>query len=165
MCKIQKLSVLFCSLILLQLTAVSHAEEKIDRKTIAMPSAAKVVFLAQMQGHVIGLDGILVALADHDLLKAAAIARESMGVPRGKGDDLSGSISGSEAGPGLGFGKYLPEGMKEIASRFHKVAITFADLAESTTVPPDVVDQTQLIKALSAVTTQCRACHERYAVE
>jgi hypothetical protein len=144
--------------------APTQAGEQITRTSVKLPADAKAVLLAQMLGHIVGLDAIANALAQGQFTLAAAAARESMGVPRGAGDNLSGAQKAGKPGPGLGIGKYLPDEMKVISARFHDAANAFADLADSVSATPSAQEHMQIYKALANITTQCRDCHDRFTV-
>lgn len=144
-------------------TVPTRAAEQITPASVELPAEIKAVFLAQMLGHVVGLDTIMNALANQNYKGAAVAARTAMGVPRGEGDDLSGSVKGGQPGPGLGIGKHLPKAMKAIGARFHKAANSFADLADKVG-ESDKIDHIAIYQALSKVTNQCRDCHDRFTI-
>ncbi len=133
-------------------------EQRQVRRSVSLPADVKAVFLAQMLGHVVALDGVVTALGHGDFRRAAEIAESEMGVPRG-------SMPVSSEGPGLGLGKHLPEEMREIGGRFHAAAREFASLARSLPATPSTQQHQALLAALSRVTNECRACHDRFRID
>lgn len=145
-------------------TATSDAQDLPTRQPVELPPAAEAIFLAQMLGHVVALDGVVSALAARDYGGAADIAAAEMGVPRAAGRDASGATETAESGPGLGLGQYLPEEFLAIGDRFHSAANDFAALARTMPAEPSADQHGQLLEALAQITHQCRDCHDRFTV-
>ena len=133
-----------------------------SRVPITLPADSKAILLAQMLGHMVGLDGIVTALGQGDYDAAAKIASTELGTPRFQ--DASASRKKAQ-GPGLRIGQHLPAEFREIGGRFRSAANAFADLARSMPDKPSGVQQQALTAALSKVTNQCRICHDRFRIE
>lgn len=145
-------------------TSKSGAQDLPTRQPVELPPAAEAIFLAQMLGHVVALDGVVSALAAGNYAGAADIAAADMGVPRGEGRDASGATETAESGPGLGFAQYLPEEFQAIGDRFHTAANDFAALARTMPAQPSAAQHGELLDALARITHQCRDCHDRFTV-
>ncbi len=151
----------------LGLTALvpAAADEFARRQPVELPADAEAVFRAQMLTHVVSLNDILKALAAGDYEEAARVVDGGMGIARGAGADLTGAAApGGPAGPGLGYGRYMPERFLELGGRFHAAANDFADLARALPAEPSAAEHQALLGALADVTTQCAACHDSFVV-
>jgi len=147
----------FC-LVSLQVPANSPPK----RVPITLPADSKAILLAQMLGHMVGLDAIVTALGQGDYAAAATIATTELGTPRFQ--DASGNQKKAQ-GPGLRIGQHLPAEFREIGARFRSAANAFADLARSMPAKPSGAQQQALMAALSKATNQCRICHDRFRIE
>lgn len=135
------------------------------REPVTLPPDVEAVFRAQMLTHVVSLNDILTALAAGEYEKAAEVVDGGMGIARGAGADLTGATQpGGPAGPGLGYGRHMPERFLELGSRFHQAANEFAAVARTLPAEPSAGDHRDLLAALANVTTQCAACHDSFVV-
>jgi cytochrome c556 len=146
----------FC-LVNVQISAQQYAQ----RKSITLPADAKAILLAQMLGHVIGLDDVVTALGEGNYKVAAEIASTELGTPRFQ--DAEGQSP--DQGPGLGVGQYLPQKFRAMSWRFRKAANEFAELASRMPDSPSAEQQQALIVALGGITNQCRICHDAYRID
>jgi len=138
------------------------AQEQQRRRSVTLPADAKAIFLAQMLGHVVSLDGIVTALGEGDYVAAAQIADAELGVARFQ---KNASEQKKSEGPGLGIGSYLPEDFRATSLRFREVSTEFAALARNMPRQPSSEQHQSLMVALSKMTNQCRICHDSYRVE
>ncbi len=138
------------------------AQQYPRREPVALPADAKAIFLAQMLGHMVGLDGVITAVGRGEYKSAAEIAKTELGTSRFQ--DAEAGQSG-EQGPGLGIGQHLPAEFRAISRRFREAANEFADLALAMPVDPSSEQQRALAAALSKITNQCRICHDAYRIE
>ena len=139
----------------------TSAQQYAQREPITLPADAKAIFLAQMLGHVVGLDDVVTALGESNYKAAAEIASTELGTPRFQ--DTEGQAP--DQGPGLGVGQYLPQKFRAISWRFRKAANEFAELASGMPNSPSAEQQQAAIAALSKITNQCRICHDSYRIE
>ena len=140
----------------------SSAQQYPRREPVALPADAKAIFLAQMLGHMVGLDGVIRALGRGEYAAAAEIAGTELGTPRFQDAETGQS---HEPGPGLGIGQHLPAEFRAISKRFRKAADEFAGLARGMPDAPSAEQQQALAAALSRITNQCRICHDAYRIE
>ncbi len=138
------------------------AQQYPRREPVALPADAKAIFLAQMLGHMVGLDGVITAVGRGEYKTAAEIAKTELGTPRFQDAEAGQS---REQGPGLGIGQNLPAEFRAISRRFREAANEFADLALAMPVDPSSEQQRALAAALSKITNQCRICHDAYRIE
>ncbi len=140
----------------------SSAQQYPRREPVALPADAKAIFLAQMLGHMVGLDGVITALGRGEYQSAAEIAGAELGTPRFQDAEAGQS---RDQGPSLGIGKHLPAEFRAISKRFREAANDFADLARTMPDDPSAGQQQALAAALSRITNQCRICHDAYRIE
>ncbi|MDJ0895532.1 MAG: hypothetical protein QNJ92_10370 [Alphaproteobacteria bacterium] len=133
-------------------------DQHLRREPISLPKDVKAIFLAQMLGHVVALDGVVTALGKGDYQAASDIAASEMGSPRI-------ADTGGTEGPGLGIGKYMPEKFRAITKDFKSAADDFAALARSMPAEPSAEQHRALAASLSGITKQCRVCHDTFRVE
>ena len=140
----------------------TSAQQYPRRESVTLPADAKAILLAQMLGHIVGLDGIITALGQGEYESAAEIASTELGTARFQDAETG---QNQEQGPGLGIGQHLPAEFRAISRRFRKAAIEFADLARGIPDVPSAEQQQALATALSKITNQCRICHDSYKIE
>ncbi len=133
-------------------------DQHLRRQPISLPKDVKAIFLAQMLGHVVALDGLVTALGKGDYQAASDIAASEMGSPRI-------ADAGGTEGPGLGIGKHMPDEFRAIAKDFNTAANDFAALARSMPAEPTAEQHRALAASLSGITKQCRICHDAFRVE
>jgi len=138
----------------------ASAQERSQRELFTLPAEAKAIFLAQMLGHVVGLDGVITALGRGDYKAAAEIAGSELGTPR-----FQDAGTGQDQGPGLGIAEHLPAEFRAISRRFREAANQFGELARRMPDTPSSEQHRALVAALSKVTNQCRICHDSYGIE
>ncbi|MFW5834336.1 MAG: hypothetical protein ACOCYE_09575 [Pseudomonadota bacterium] len=144
---------------------VAGAQDFPRREPVDLPPEVEAVFRAQMLTHIVSLNDILKALAKGEYEAAAVVVDGGMGIARGAGLDLTGATEpGGEAGPGLGYGRYMPEKFITLGNDFHEAANAFAELARSLPAEPSAEQHLQLTGALADVTSQCAACHDSFMV-
>ena len=136
----------------------AFGDSYLKRERIGLPDDVKAIFMAQMLGHVVALDGVVTALGQGDYAGAAEIAATEMGSPRL-------ADTGGKTGPGLGVGEHMPERFRVIARDFRAAANDFAALARTMPRTPSDGQHRALAAALGAITTQCRICHDTFQVE
>lgn len=129
---------------------------QVERQSIDMPNDIKAILKAQMRGHVSSLSKIVSAIGESDFNRAAEIAQAGMGVVR---MDKAG-----KQGPGVGIGKHVPVGFKEIAKQFHKAAGDFARISKAMSQEPNREEYQRLMRALGKVTSSCGNCHGKYRI-
>ncbi len=139
-------------------TSAALGDQHLRREPISLPKDVKAIFLAQMLGHVVALDGVVSALGEGNYQTAAEIAAAEMGSPR------IADTAGTE-GPGLGIGKHMPEEFRAIAKDFNTAADDFAALARTMPAEPSADQHRALTASLSGITKQCRVCHDTFRVE
>lgn len=142
------------------LGAQALAEDYPRREPVTLPADAKAIFLAQMLGHMVALDSIVVALGKGDYAAAAGVAEVELAVPR-----FQRSGDGEAEGPGLGIGKHLPAEFRAIGKRFRAASGALAELARSLPSDPSAGQVQMVAKALGRITTECRICHDSYRIE
>jgi hypothetical protein len=142
----------FC-LISLQTSAQQYPR----RESITLPADAKVILLAQMLGHIVGLDTVITALGRGDYKFAAEVASGELGTPRFQDADVG---QDQDQGPNLGIGQHLPAEFRAISRRFRKAANEFAELAHGMPDAPSTEQHQALAAALGKITNQCRICHD-----
>jgi hypothetical protein len=131
-----------CLLIGLGVGKPAAAED--PRTPIEMPPDVRGAFLEHMRHHMDSLDEVMAELAT-DFKAAAKVAREQL-VP----------------GSGGGFGRYLPVEFREMGLSMHRPAANFAEVADAVPAQPTPDDWEKTIKALQAISIQCRACHSAF---
>ncbi len=159
--KRQTLSILLIASVCLYDTALLGQEQQ-RRQSVTLPADAKAIFLAQMLGHVVSLDGIVTALGQGDYAAAAQIADAELGVARFQ---KASSKETKSDGPDLGIGSHLPDEFRAISLRFREVSTEFAALARNMPRKPSSEQHQSLMLALSKMTNRCRICHDSYRVE
>jgi cytochrome c556 len=137
----------------------SSAQQYPRREPIALPADAKAILLAQMLGHIVGLDGVVTALGQGKYKSAAHVARTELGTPRFQ------DAEDRQEGPGLGIAQHLPDKFRSMSRRFREAANAFAELADGMPDRPSAEQQQALAAALSKITNQCRICHDSYRIE
>ncbi|MCG8355830.1 MAG: hypothetical protein MI920_09685 [Kiloniellales bacterium] len=153
-------TLLLCAFCLIGTQAA--AQDYPRREPVTLPPDAKAIFLAQMLGHMVSLDAIVMALGEGDHAKAAEIADTELGVARFQ---KAGNGQSKDEGPGLGIGQHLPEEFRAIGRRFREASSDFAALARSLPEEPSPEQHVMLMKGLSQITNQCRICHDSYRIE
>ena len=136
------------------------AEDYPRREPVTLPADAKAIFLAQMLGHMVALDTIVVALGKGDYAVAAEVAEADLAVPR-----FQKSGDGEAEGPGLGIGKHLSDEFRAIGQRFRAASGDFAEIARGLPGDPSAGQMRMVTKALGRITTECRICHDSYRIE
>ena len=149
--------VVLLTIVCLALPGASSGEY-LKRERISLPEDVKAIFLAQMLGHMVALDGIVSALGRGQYGIAADIAATEMGGPRL-------SDTGGKEGPGLGIGKHMPPKFRAISGDFKKAANDFAALARGMPKAPSGDQQRALVAELGQITKQCRICHDTFQVD
>jgi len=116
------------------------------RQFVEMPETAKKIMRQKMLNNLVALTQILGLLADGKLKDAAGIAETQIGNWR---------IGG---GTGMGPGKFMPIGMRQIAMTMHKSVDEFAQMARTG-------ETTKAYAALQNITAICVACHASYRTQ
>jgi len=116
------------------------------RQFVEMPEMAKKILRQRMLNNLIALNQILGLLADGKLKDAAGIAETQIGNWR---------IGG---GTGMGPGKFMPIGMRQIGMTMHKSVDEFAQMARTG-------ETTKAYAALQNITAICVACHASYRTQ
>jgi len=155
---------LLAALLLLPATLTIAGELSADtRQIVEMPPEVKSMFLKNMRGHMESLDLIIAALADNDLIEAAAIAEAGMGAGHGKKRQCEDENGGKDKHQqskhqGKGFGKFMPKEMKMMGMELHIAANEFADIAREG-------DMGEAYKSLRNISASCVACHQSFQVK
>jgi len=151
-----------------------HAAKADTRQMVEMPPKMKVMFLGNMRQHMESLDLVIASLAENDLMAAADIAEQTMGVGHGKKrqcDDKHSEHSKhaefkQSANPEhqhkgdkeKGFGQFMPAEMKTMGMNLHNAANNFAAVARRG-------DMGEAYKALRQISASCVACHQSFGVQ
>lgn len=117
------------------------------RQKIEMPSMMQEHMLDNMRDHLHALQEIQAALAKSDFDKAADIAEQRLG------------MSSLETHGAAHMAPYMPKAMQDIGTQMHQAASRFALAAQDASADGSVA---KAVAALSAVTTQCVACHAAF---
>jgi len=112
-----------------------------------MPAPVVANMLGTMRDHLGALQAIVRALGDNDPQQAATIAEQRLGMSAMQGPRHHEQL------------RFMPEGMRQIGARMHKLAGAFAIAARNSEIDGD---RQAPLKALNAVTAQCAACHATY---
>jgi len=113
------------------------------RQFVKIPEMTRKIIRQRMLNNLIALTQILGLLADGKLKEAADIAETQIGNWR---------IGG---GTGMGPGKFMPVGMRQIGMSMHKSVDEFARVARAG-------ETTKAYAALQNITAICVACHSSY---
>jgi hypothetical protein len=129
-----------------------HAMAAVEdaRAEVAFPAPLKEHTLANMRDHLLTLQRIQDALARGDFDAASQLAESRLG------------LSSLEAHGAHDVAKFMPQGMQEIGTGMHRAASRFAIEATNAGASGDMK---AAIAALSAVTSQCVACHAGYRLK
>jgi len=154
------------ALLVLPMTSVMAEDVTTDyRQVVEMPTEMKTMFLNNMRSHMESLDHIIAALAENDLMEAAAVAEVGMGAGHGKQrqceDEHAGKHKHKHEQPsdkGEGFGKFMPKEMKMMGMQLHIAANEFADVAREG-------DIGEAYKSLRNISASCVACHQSFQVK
>jgi hypothetical protein len=128
-----------------------HAAAPADtRVTVRFPDELRRHTLANMRDHLATLQQIEQALARGEFDRAAEISEHRLG------------LSSLELHGAHDVAQYMPPAMQDIGTGMHKAASRFSIAAANAGASGDVRNA---LEALSAVTTQCVACHAAYRLE
>ena len=120
------------------------------RQLVTMPAAAREIMRQAMIENLGTLNGVLGLLAEDRLKEAGELAESGFGMSSmGRHMDMGSGMRG------MGPGRYMPEGMHNLAMAMHSTGSDFARAAASG-------DRAAAMKALQAVTANCFACHSSY---
>lgn len=126
--------------------AQTNSSPKNDlREFVEMPAKALQLMRQDMLNHLVALTQILGLLATDKLNEAAEIAETQIG----------NSARGKHRGTGMGPGRFMPFGMRQMGWSMHQAASDFAKIAKQG-------DTKQAYAALQKVSATCLACHHTY---
>ena len=117
-----------------------------NRKFVQMPAMPKKIMRQRMLGNLVALTQIIGLLANNKLEDAASVAETQIGNWR------------IGSGTGMGPGKYMPTGMRQIGQSMHKSVDEFARIARTG-------ETTKAYAALQNITNVCVACHASYRTQ
>ncbi len=135
-----KNSLVFALLLSVFNVATANTE---SRQLIKLPEKMKNRMMSNMRDHLAAINEILINMAAEEYDKAAEIAENRLGM----------SSLGSHGA--MHMAQFMPENMQAIGTRMHRAASRFALRAEEGEV-------LAAYAALSAITTECVACHASY---
>lgn len=128
----------------------SEAHAGDARLAVRFPLTLRDHTLANMRDHLATLQQIQAALAREDYRLASSLAEERLGL-------TSLTLHGAhDVAP------YMPQPMQEMGTAMHRAASRFAVEAANASASGDVKPA---LAAVSAITTQCVACHAAYRLE
>ena len=128
-----------------------HAAAATDaRVLVRFPDELRRHTLANMRDHLATLQQIEQALARGEFDRASEISERRLG------------LSSLELHGAHDVAQYMPPAMQDIGTGMHKAASRFSIAAANAGASGDVRNA---LEALSAVTTQCVACHAAYRLE
>jgi cytochrome c556 len=116
------------------------------RVLVEMPAPMREHMLSNMRDHVATLNEMLMGLAKKDYDRAAQAAEQRLGIS-------SLTTHGAEH-----MAPYMPKPMQAIGTEMHRAATRFALAAQER-------DLDMALTELTAVTSQCVACHSAYRVQ
>jgi cytochrome c556 len=132
-------------ILLLSVFGVVTADSE-SRQPIKLPAKMQRHMMSNMRDHLAAINEILISMAAEEYDKAAGIAENRLGM----------SSLGSHGAEHMA--KFMPENMQAIGARMHRAASRFALRAEEG-------EALEAYGALSAITTECVACHASYRVQ
>lgn len=134
------------TLLLLPVLATSAGETD-TRQVVDLPGPMQEHMLSNMRDHLLAIEQITALLAEERYEAAAELAEERLGMS---------AMQHHGAGP---MGRHMPDGMRAVGSAMHRTASRFAIAAGDAEVTGDLG---AALSALSAVMSQCVACHNGY---
>lgn len=133
---------------LLVLTVLTASADETDtRQVVDLPGPMREHMLSNMRDHLLAIAQITALLAQSRYEAAAEVAEERLGMS---------AMQHHGAGP---MGRHMPDGMRAVGSAMHRAASRFAIAAGDAEVTGD---HAAALSALSAVMSQCVACHNAY---
>ncbi|MCG5516892.1 MULTISPECIES: cytochrome c [unclassified Ectothiorhodospira] len=115
------------------------------RQWVEMPELQRELLREEMQEHLIAYQRILDHLARGEISEAGEMAEQTMGV------STMGKHRSATRGLG-GPGRYMPDGMRQMAFAMHESATEFAEVAQEEDMP-------KALRALHELTSTCVGCH------
>ena len=134
--------------VLAQAQAAEPSTPTDPRTLVEMPAEAQTQMRQDMLSHLAALNSIVAALGKGDLNAAADTAEQQLGR----------AVMGRHRGTGMmgmGPGRFMPSGMRDIGWRMHDAADSFATTARQGNAQ-------KAIAALEPITTSCVTCHATY---
>ncbi|MBE9562569.1 MAG: cytochrome c, partial [Proteobacteria bacterium] len=116
------------------------------RQFVELPEITKNILRQRMLSNLTALTQILGLLANDELNSAADIAETKIGNWR------------IGNGTGMGPGKFMPKGMKQIGMSMHKTVDEFVQIARAG-------NKEKIYSALGNITSVCVACHSSYRTQ
>jgi hypothetical protein len=116
-----------------------------SRELVKLPKPMQAHMLANMRDHLQTLNGILQAMADQDLDRAADLAEKRLGM------SSLGLHGASHMAP------FMPAPMRTLGTNMHRAASRFAIKAQEG-------DALAAYASLKNVTAACVACHSAYRI-
>ena len=148
------------------------------QQTLHLPANIRARFLAGMRQHLSEISDIQAALANGDFERAAQIAQTRLGLNAPgsaacRMDSMADQKTGAAAisafpritshlGGDAGIAPYMPKAMHDVGVKMHQAADHFAEVSRASAATKDYP---AALSALSAVTTQCIACHAQFTTE
>ena len=142
------------------------------RELLHFPPEMEINFLHNMRDHVETLNAIMQAVAAGYYAEASKVAKERLGLdspaaagckpadPNATGKDAISKMPPPTSMDAM-MQRYMPEPMRNIGLAMHTSASEFAEVAAKAATTHDTAS---VIKALSAITPNCVACHSSYRV-
>ncbi|MCG5503544.1 cytochrome c [Ectothiorhodospira haloalkaliphila] len=114
------------------------------RQMVEMPELQRELLRQEMQEHLIAYQRILDHLSRGEIAEAGDFAEQTMGVSTmGKHREIT---------QGMGPGRFMPAGMRQMAFTMHETASEFAQVAQEEDMP-------KALRALHELTSTCVGCH------
>lgn len=129
-------------------TIEKGVHENDPRQLVTMPEQVRQLIRKDMLDHLAALNEILAYLGDQNLDAAAKVAENRMGK----------SSMGKHRATGVGPGRFMPPGMRNIGRGMHESASEFSQLVKRG-------DLKDAYAALQKVTASCVACHYSYRTQ
>jgi len=143
------------------------------QQTLQIPTDLRMRFLAHMRQNFGLVSDLQSLLAAGDFEQAADVAENKLGLKAMNGSSNPISPNTAQVSDTTAFPRitpnmhaqmlpYMPSGMRAIARNMHQAASHFAEVSRAAAATKDYP---AALSALSAMTSQCVACHAQYTTE